>query len=151
MGVVEWTLVAIIALGVLAAVARRGISFDWPGAPRVFAPTRKGASFGGPRRRLRSRIRAEGGRARRIPNAALDEIIAHQRALAEKLADSGLSAYADPRKTLERMLDGEASVIARYMRGERRISGSQETFDILVKHGLATAQDGARLRADQGA
>ena len=134
MGVFEWALIGVMMLGLAPIVARgawgrlAGVEFDvkMPRAPLVWFD---------PVRHLRRSIRARGGK-RRLPKAALAEIVEAKKRLAEDLATSGLTAYADPQATLRRELEAEAAIIVRLLRGERLIHGSEESLSILRRHAV---------------
>lgn len=134
MGAFEWVLVGLIMLGIVPVLLRplRDLQFPRLNFGRGGPARARGSAS--PRRMLRREIRALGGKPRRIPAAALDEIIARETRLAADLAASGLSAYANPKETLARALKREAAIIVRLMRGERLICGSEDTLRILAEH-----------------
>jgi hypothetical protein len=140
-------------LGVTAPLAYLLFSARFPS----IASGRKSASRGmrpaaaptlgsDPRRAMRKRIRAGGGDNRRVPDAALDEIIQNKTKLAGDLAGTGLSAYANPKSYRDRALHAEADVIVRLLAGQRGFSGAEETLEILERHGAITGAEVARRR-----
>jgi len=148
MGLFEWCLLGLMLLGVMAVVIQSRLGITLPGPSSNKSRSQARLLRFDPRRTLLKQMRRLGADPSAVPAPALQEIIDVKTKAAQRLSETGLSAYANPKQFLLRELGAEAAVISRLLRGERGFAGCEQTLQILEKHGAIAgrSQTGAQFR-----
>lgn len=95
MGIFEWSLLGLMLLGIITPLV--GAFVRWRLPHLSFKPSMSDAPllWFDPHKTLRKELRAL--RLRRLPRAALDDIVDNKIAAAQRLSRTGLSAYSNPK------------------------------------------------------